>query len=102
MRVTGKDRFRDRPLTAGAADDLQILSAARDRQQVLRKNAGASLVDLGDGVLAVDLHSKLNTIGGDTVQMLQAGLKEAAANFVALVVGTEAASSPRARTSCCS
>jgi 3-hydroxyacyl-CoA dehydrogenase len=89
-RVTGKDRFRDRPLAAAAAD-LQILSAARDRQQILRKNAGASLVDLGDGVLAVDLHSKLNTIGGDTVQMLQVGLKEAAANFVALVVGTEAA-----------
>src|SRR6185369_11918722 len=33
--------------------------------------------------------SKMNAIGGDTIQMLHAGLKEASANFVALVVGNE-------------
>jgi 3-hydroxyacyl-CoA dehydrogenase len=48
------------------------------------------LVDLGDGVLAVEFHSKMNTIGADTVQMLHAGLNEAAANFAALVVGNDA------------
>ena len=53
-------------------------------------NAGASLVDLGDGVLAVEFHSKMNAIGGDTIQMLHAGVKEAAANFAALVVGNDA------------
>ena len=75
-----------------AAADLQIPAAvARHEQRRRQKNAGASLVDLGDGVLAVELHSKMNAIGGDTVQMLQAGLKEAAANFAALVVGTDAA-----------
>ena len=41
-------------------------------------------------MLAVEFHSKLNTIGGDTVQMLHAGVKEAAANFAALVVGNDA------------
>src|SRR5262249_53985307 len=64
--------------------------SAKERQRVIKSNPGAGLVDLGDGVLAVDLHSKMNAIGGDTVQMLHAGLKEAAANFTALVVGTEA------------
>ena len=73
-----------------AGPGLQLLRAAKDRTPVVQKNAGASLVDLGDGVLAVELHSKMNAIGGDTVQMLQAGLKEAAANFSALVVGTDA------------
>jgi 3-hydroxyacyl-CoA dehydrogenase len=58
--------------------------------RVLKKNAGASLVDLDDGVLCVKLHSKMNAIGGDTVQMLHAGVAEAAANFSALVVGTDA------------
>ena len=57
----------------------------------MRQNPGASLVDLDDGVLAVEFHSKLNTIGGDTVGMLEAGLKEAAANFSALVIGSDAA-----------
>jgi 3-hydroxyacyl-CoA dehydrogenase len=73
-----------------AAPDLQILKAAKDRQRVVKKNAGASLVDLGDGVLAVEFHSKMNAIGGDTIQMLHAGVKEAAANFSALVVGNDA------------
>ena len=58
--------------------------------RVVRKNAGASLIDLGDGVLQVEFHSKMNAIGGDTIQMLQAGVKEAAQNFVALVVGNDA------------
>ena len=73
-----------------AAPDLQILKSAKDQQRVVRRNAGASLVDLGDGVLAVEFHSKMNAIGGDTIQMLHAGLKEAATNFAALVVGNEA------------
>ena len=59
--------------------------------RVVKKNAGASLVDLGDGVLGVEFHSKMNAIGGDTMQMLHAGVKEAAANFAALVVGNDAA-----------
>jgi 3-hydroxyacyl-CoA dehydrogenase len=73
-----------------AAPDLQILKSARDRNRVVRRNAGASLVDLGDGVLCVEFHSKMNSIGGDTIEMLHAAVKEAAANFAALVVGNDA------------
>ena len=72
------------------APDLQILRTAKERSGVLKKNAGASLVDLGDGVLCVEFHSKMNAIGGDTIQMLQAGLREASRNFAALVVGNDA------------
>ena len=57
---------------------------------VVKKNARASLLDLGDGVLCVEIHSKMNAIGGDTIQMLHAGIKEASANFAALVVGNHA------------
>ncbi len=59
-------------------------------KNVVKKNAGASLVDIGDGVLAVEFHSKMNAIGGDTIQMLHAGVKEAAANFAALIVANDA------------
>ncbi len=72
-----------------AATDLLLLKSAKGRNRVVKKNAGASLVDLDDGVLCVEFHSKMNAIGGDTIQMLHAGLKEAAANFQALVVGNE-------------
>jgi 3-hydroxyacyl-CoA dehydrogenase len=87
--LQGRDRFRNDGVPP-AAPDLQILRSAKDRQRVVRKNAGASLVDLGDGVLALEFHSKMNAIGGDTIQMIHAGVKEAAANFSALVVGNDA------------
>jgi 3-hydroxyacyl-CoA dehydrogenase len=82
-------RFRTGGLPP-AASDLQILRSAKDRERVVKRNAGASLVDLGDGVLALEFHSKMNSIGADTVQMIHAGVKEAAANFSALVVGNDA------------
>jgi 3-hydroxyacyl-CoA dehydrogenase len=85
----GGNRFRSDGVPP-AAPALQILRAAKDRSRVVRHNAGASLVDLDEGVLAVEFHSKMNTIGGDTVQMLHAGVKEATQNFAALVVGNDA------------
>ena len=58
--------------------------------RLVRKNSGASLRDIGDGVLQIEFHSKMNAIGGDTIQMLQAGVKEASQNFAALVVANGA------------
>jgi 3-hydroxyacyl-CoA dehydrogenase len=72
------------------SSDSRILAAAKRQSRILRGNDAASLVDLGDGVLAVELHSKLNIIGADTIEMLHAGMAEAVRNFVALVVGTDA------------
>lgn len=87
---SGRDRIRGGDV-APAAPDLQILRAARERSRIVKSNPGASLVDLGDGVLCVEFHSKMNSIGADTIQMLQAGVREASRNFAALVVGNEAA-----------
>src|SRR5262245_34024071 len=72
-----------------AGPELEILRSARDREKVVASNAGASLIDLGDGVLAVSLHSKMNAIGGDALEMLQLGVRAASENFVALVVAAE-------------
>jgi 3-hydroxyacyl-CoA dehydrogenase len=77
--------------TTATAGDLTVLKAAKDRLHVVKKNAGASLIDVGDGVLALEFHTKMNAIGGDTIQMMHAGVKEAAANFAALVIGSDAA-----------
>ena len=85
----GLTRFREGAVKP-AAPDLQILRTAKEQGRVIKKNAGASLVDLGDGVIAVEFHSKMNAIGADTVQMLHAGVKEAAKSGQALVVGNDA------------
>src|SRR5205085_5149319 len=81
-------KYRTAPLQP-AKPEFEILRSARERQQVVAANPGASLIDLGDDVLAVSLHSKMNAIGGDALDMLQRGVREASKNFAALVVGTE-------------
>jgi len=86
--AAGRQTIRTHALPP-AGPGLEILRSARDASRVVRKNPGASLVDLGDGVLCVEFHSKVNAIGADTIQMLQAGVREAAKNFSALVVGNE-------------
>ncbi len=86
--ASGRNRLRDGEVPP-AGSDLQILRSAKERSKVVRTNPGASLVDLDDGVLAVEFHSKMNAIGGDTIQMLQDGVREAAKNFSALVVGND-------------
>ena len=85
--ASGQTTFR---LAPPAAPDLQLLRAAKDRTQIVRRNAGASIVDLGDGVLCVEFHSKMNAIGGDTIEMLSVAVKLAEANHVGLVVGNDA------------
>jgi 3-hydroxyacyl-CoA dehydrogenase len=55
----------------------------------LRKNPGASLVDLGDGVLCVEFHSKMNSLGEDNINMIHEGIRETGRNFAALVIGNQ-------------
>src|SRR6266516_2568103 len=66
-----------------------ILKSVKDRAGVIKKNAGASLIDIGDGVACLEFHSKMNAIGGDTLQMLKFALGEVEKNFVGLVVGNQ-------------
>ncbi len=57
--------------------------------KVVRSNAGASLVDLGDGVACLEFHVKMNTIGGDQMGMLRESLEEVSKNFLGLVIGNQ-------------
>ena len=66
-----------------------ILKSIKDRTGVIKKNSGASLIDIGDGVACLEFHSKMNAIGGDTLQMLKFALGEVEKNFVGLVVGNQ-------------
>ncbi|HYP53473.1 MAG TPA: 3-hydroxyacyl-CoA dehydrogenase family protein, partial [Pyrinomonadaceae bacterium] len=68
-----------------------VLKSVKERTNVVKKNAGASLIDLGDGVACLEFHSKMNAIGGDTIQMVRQSLAEVEKNFVGLVVGNQGA-----------
>lgn len=66
-----------------------VLKSVKDRTGVIKKNSGASLIDIGDGVACLEFHSKMNAIGGDTVQMINFAIDEVAKNFKGLVVGNQ-------------
>ena len=51
------------------------VEVAKKSNGVVKKNAGASLVDLGDGVGCIEFHTKMNALGGDIVQMVTQSLK---------------------------
>ncbi len=63
--------------------DFEILRRAGAE---IRRNAGASLLDLGDGVFGLEFHSKMNVIGQDTISMIMTACKEAEEKGQALVV----------------
>ena len=56
---------------------------------VVKSNPGASLVDLGDGALCLEFHSKMNTLGEDQVGMLYSAIEETSRNFDAMVIANE-------------
>jgi 3-hydroxyacyl-CoA dehydrogenase len=58
--------------------------------KVVKENRSASLIDLGDGVLGLEFHAKLNAIDDDMVAMLAQAVEEAGRNWRALVVGNDA------------
>ena len=66
-----------------------LLADRKATGAVVQENAGASLIDLGDGVACLEFHSKLNTIGTDILGMVQVALQQLQANFDALVVGNQ-------------
>ena len=57
------------------AEGVWSVSTAKKSHGVVKKNAGASLIDLGDGVGCIEFHSKMNALGGDIVQMVTQSLK---------------------------
>jgi 3-hydroxyacyl-CoA dehydrogenase len=70
---------------------LIILSSLKQADKIIEKNSGATLIDLGDGVICCEFHTKMNALGGDIIAMLHAGVKRLQSDFDAMVVSNQAA-----------
>jgi 3-hydroxyacyl-CoA dehydrogenase len=98
---SGRKRFYDEQEGAPTASTVQgpqpvparpgtlDLPALKAAGRGLKKNPGASLLDLGEGVALVEFHSKMNSLGADAISMLATAVKEVRAHFDALVVGNQ-------------
>ena len=74
--------LEDRPGTTSLKD----IQHARG---VVKKNGGASLIDVGDGVLCLEFHSKMNSLGDDQISLIRAGIEETAKNFDAMIIANQ-------------
>ena len=76
------------------ADGVVSLASVKKARGVVKKNPGASVIDLGDGVAAIELHSKMNALGDDIVSLITQTLKPASqlvTDFEAFVITGESA-----------
>jgi 3-hydroxyacyl-CoA dehydrogenase len=68
-------------LTTGNSKPVEVpagvwsVTVAKKSNGVVKKNSGASLIDLGDGVACVEFHSKMNSLGADIVGLILQTLK---------------------------
>ncbi len=67
-----------------------ILKSFKDAGREVERNSGASLIDLGDGVVCCEFHAKMNAIGADLIAMLHKGLKRLETDFDAMVIANQA------------
>lgn len=61
----------------------------RDSRRVLADTAGASLLDLDDGILCLEFHSKGNTLDGDTLTVAEHAFEIIPGKYRGLVVGNQ-------------
>jgi len=79
------------PVTA--SEGVARVATFKASHGIVRRNAGASLVDLGEGVACLELHSPKNAIGEDIIRLVTESLRpdgDAVRSFAAFVIGGDA------------
>src|SRR5277367_6385469 len=82
--ISGKAR------TVSESSGVIVLKALKEAGKEVERNSGASLIDLGDGVVCCEFHGKMNAIGADLISMIHKGLKRLETDFDAMVIANQA------------
>jgi 3-hydroxyacyl-CoA dehydrogenase len=81
--------IKNQPIPVPRIDGHARVADFRRTHKVVRTNAGASLMDLGDGIGCIQLHSPKNAIGGDVLSLISTVLNpgsDAVRDFAAFVI----------------
>jgi 3-hydroxyacyl-CoA dehydrogenase len=76
--------------TIPGTESLIILDLIRPTKTIW-KNSGTTLTDIGDGILNLEFHTKMNTIGGEVLQGVNTAIEKAEKEFRGLVISNEGA-----------
>lgn len=69
-------------------ENFILLDTIRENKTVW-KNAGTTLTDIGDGILNLEFHTKMNTIGGEVLSGINKAIEIAEKDFRGLVISNE-------------
>lgn len=72
-------------------DDFIILDTLKSAGKVIWNNAGASVYDLGDDVIGLEFHTKMNSMGAEVIEGINTAIGMAEKSYKGLVVGNEGA-----------
>ncbi len=98
MKRSGRDQFYEGGTVVTPAGEsvpyeapyLILKDLKQDASKVVKSNQGASVLDIGDGVLLLEFHSKMNALGEDAVSMVFAAHKAVEdLGYAGLVVGNQ-------------
>lgn len=70
--------------------EMIVLKEEKAAGKLVSRNAGASLLDLGDGVACLEFHTKMNALDEDIFNMLTEALDRTEKEFEGLVIGNQA------------
>jgi len=70
------------------SENILSLETLRDDNTVW-KNSGSTIVDLGDGILNLEFHTKMNTIGGEVIAGINKAIDLAEKDYKGLVISNE-------------
>ena len=68
---------------------INLKSLKNQEDNIIKKNSGATLIDIGDGVALLEFHSPNNAIGPDIIQMINYAIDEVDKNYKGLVIGNQ-------------
>lgn len=68
--------------------DFILLDNLR-QTNVVWQNEGTTLFDIGDGILNLEFHTKMNTLGGEVIQGINKAVDIAEESYEGLVIGNE-------------
>lgn len=91
-KEAGSVSYYDNGSYVQIADNPKVIQLAplKKADNVIKKNSGASLIDLDDGVLNLEFHSQSNALGLDTIQMINFAIDEIEqGDYKGLVIGNE-------------
>ncbi|WP_109833053.1 3-hydroxyacyl-CoA dehydrogenase/enoyl-CoA hydratase family protein [Reichenbachiella versicolor] len=66
-----------------------VILDAFKQNNIVYQNPGSTVYDIGDGILNVEFHTKMNSISGDVIEGLNTAITKAEENFRGVVIGNE-------------